>query len=329
MPYSSFSKLFLRVVIVLSFGVMGAVLVAEADGPGQDAPPMQEPQDCAECHVDIVAGWQEGLHAQAYSDPVFQEAWEQQADKNPECLACHTTGFVAYTGEYDAEGVTCEACHGPTPANHPPEAVSVERGVEVCAGCHEDTYHEWQNSAHGEEGIACTTCHNPHPQTLRFDNNADNALCLDCHGEDERDDYTHLVHSEEQCVDCHWHHASEEDIAAHAAQGLPITTGHTAKVETKACVDCHEEITDRDVMEVSQAVLDELGLPETHPLHAANVRIKELEAKVHTLDAEGANTSALRLLQGFVIGVVIGGVFVLGVTRFRRRSTAITERDEE
>jgi hypothetical protein len=59
----------------------------------------------------------------------------------------------------------------------------------------------------------------------------------------------------------------------------------------------------------------------TQPLLEARVRIEELQAEVDTVKAQGANNSALRLVQGLIVGVVIGGVVVFGVARFRRSTT--------
>ena len=214
--------------------------------------------------------------------------------------------------------------HADTPANHPPEAVFTDPGAEVCASCHTTTYDEWQHSAHGEQQLACTTCHQPHPQTLRFE--TANALCLNCHEEDARDDYAHLVHPEQQCIDCHWFRPDPADLQEHFVSGNLIPTGHTGTVETQACVSCHEDLTESDVMQVQATTLDEMNLTNSsQPLHQAQVRIQELEAEVTTVKAQGENNSALRMVQGLIIGVVVGGIFIGGVARFRHRRTTIVK----
>lgn len=326
MPYSSFSKHVVRVLLVVLFSVIGVVLV-EASDPRQDDPPVkQAPEDCATCHVDIVSTWQEGTHAKAFSDPIFQEKWTEQGNKT-ECLACHTTGYVAYSGEYKHEGVTCEACHGETPANHPAEPVAIERGAEVCADCHAPTYNEWLVSGHGEQQLACTTCHNPHPQELRFGDAK--TLCLNCHDEAARDDYAHLVHAQQECSDCHWYRGEMEDLLAHYETGNLFPSGHEGVVETSSCVSCHEEISETGLVEQGQAISEELGLISEHPLHEARVQIQTLEAEVDTLKAQGANTSSLRLAQGAVVGLALGGILVFGVMRFRRRSSGVRPVENE
>jgi hypothetical protein len=322
MPHFSVPRYFLRLAVILVFGMIGVVL-AEASDSAQGNP-IQAPEGCATCHLDVVNAWQAGLHAQAYSDPVFQQAWEAQ-NKNVTCLACHTTGFVPRTGEYVHEGVTCEACHGPTPADHPPAPMKIDPGVETCADCHATTYAEWQQSAHGQQQLACTTCHNPHPQTLRFD--SPNTLCLNCH-KDAPTDYAHLVHTQQQCTDCHWFHASKTDLIAHGVSGALFPTGHSASVGTAACIDCHEQNTTTTIVQQEQQAQQELGLSSAHPILDAQVKIEELQAQVKTVDAQGANTSVLRLAQGFIVGVVLGAVVVFGALRFRRHHSTI-ERPEE
>lgn len=324
MPHFALSHHMYRLLVIAACGLVGAV-VAGTVARAQENPP-QSPQSCATCHVNVVAEWQGGMHAQAFADPVFQEAWQKQGNKH-ECLACHTTGYVARTGEYAHEGVTCEACHGETPANHPPEPVAIDPGVETCADCHATTFAEWQQSKHGEQQLACTTCHKPHPQELRFA--TVNELCLNCHNEDARDDYAHLVHVDRECADCHWHRGNVEDLIAHGVSGALYPTGHTTRVETLACVSCHEQISQNDIVQAGEAARQELELNSTHPLLEAQVRIAELEADLDTANAQGANTSALRLMQGVVIGAATGGVIVFGATRFRRRNSRVVRHQHE
>jgi hypothetical protein len=76
-----------------------------------------------------VEHWAESPHAHAYDDPYFQEQWEGLGSPD-ECLACHTTNYIASTGEYSAEGVYCEACHGQTNPNHPPEIIPIQADTE-------------------------------------------------------------------------------------------------------------------------------------------------------------------------------------------------------
>ncbi|HQE19120.1 MAG TPA: multiheme c-type cytochrome, partial [Aggregatilineales bacterium] len=187
---------------------MTAGLALAAD---DTAPPMQDDgegddrgefSECAECHPDVTAAWQDGPHDTAFSIEHFQHSWTE-LNQPQECLACHTTGFSPATGNYQAEGVTCEACHGEVPDGHPPRPVDLNRANQVCAECHTVTQAEFRASAHSEKGLACTTCHYAHDNGLRADTEV--AQCLACHG-DELDGFVaHTTHLDNglSCRDCH------------------------------------------------------------------------------------------------------------------------------
>jgi len=315
-----FSRYFLYLLIIVGFALIGGVL-AEASGPAQEGTP-QPPQraDCAQCHLDIMQGWQTSAHALAFSDPLFQESWSAQQN-NPVCLGCHTTGYKASEGTYAHAGVSCEACHGQTPENHPPAPMLVDPGVEVCADCHTTTLQEWKLSGHGEQQLACTTCHKPHPQTLRFE--TANELCLNCHQDGtaapyEPTTFAHQTHVDQSCTDCHWFRPDPEDVAEHLVSGNLFPTGHTAHVETTSCTTCHaEEVLTSGATEEAPEMV-EPQFTSANPALEAEVRIKELESEVDTVKAQAANNSALRVLQGVIVGTALGGIAIFTVMRFRR-----------
>ena len=104
-------------------------------------------EDCGACHLNIKDRWHDSAHANAYKDPVFQDWW-LGAGQPGDCLLCHTTGYNPTTGEFKAEGITCEACHGPVNPNHPPEAIPIRSDTEYCGACHTPTHSEWRLSGH-------------------------------------------------------------------------------------------------------------------------------------------------------------------------------------
>jgi len=73
---------------------------------------------CKMCHKgekrgNVFEKWEKGPHADAFGKL-------KDADKkNPECLACHTTGFnkggykIGDANASKFEGIQCESCHGP------------------------------------------------------------------------------------------------------------------------------------------------------------------------------------------------------------------------
>ena len=98
---------------------------------------------CVTCHAQEFARW-------AYSDHA-EKAWlslvKKDATDNPECVACHSTGFGKPGGFGELteanfrkwKAVQCEACHGPL-AGHPdnPEVRGHPVTKETCTSCHDE-----------------------------------------------------------------------------------------------------------------------------------------------------------------------------------------------
>lgn len=308
MTNSRFLRFVAGSIVVVGFGLLGMLMAASVSAQDDPGRPLEQGDDCGQCHLDVVASWQDSTHAQAYHDQYFQEAWVAQS-RDPQCLRCHTTGFVPRTGSYTHPGVTCQACHGQTPVNHPPEPVPINPGVETCEECHATTYTEWEQSGHGEANLACVECHNPHPQQLRAESST--ALCASCHDvESQQEQYIHAIHTEVQaCVDCHWFRRDVRMEAEHLVSGALLPTGHGNEVGTVACVNCHQEL------EGGQQVMAAIG--GTTSLLEAEVHIAELESELDTLETQGENTEVLRLVQGLVAGLAVGGFLMLLVSRSR------------
>lgn len=313
-PHTAFICLIALVLLAAGLALAGAERRAQAAPPWQDGPPLPPdsdrppagdlsdtavPRSCSECHVDVAAAWETSVHAQAFVDPVFQDYW-QRAGGDPACLACHTTGYDPRTGTYAREGVTCEACHGPTPPDHPGRPVMISPGPAVCESCHPTTVTEWRHSAHGDQQIVCATCHNPHPHQLRFGDDS-LALCLNCHEHPPRNDYVHLTHPEPLCTDCHWFRPRREDLLAHFVSGALFPTGHTAVVQTAACVTCHADLAAEEGTQAAQA------------------RIRVLEAEVRSARAQGERAETRRGIQGAMVGLVAGSLLTLLIVRMQRR----------
>ncbi len=222
-----------RLLVGLAFALPLAMVtfaLAHANPARQDDQPGRP--DCQSCHQQYQDTWQNSAHGKALVDDVFVAAWEAQG-KAPECLGCHTTGYDPATGSYHAEGVTCEACHDPVPANHPLAPASMSRSAELCGKCHRDTEFEWKNSRHGKSDLTCTSCHDPHATSLRAKDPS--ALCASCHGTRVAA-FGHTKHSERglTCTDCH--------IGVSGAQpGMGNSSHtHTFQVNLNTCTQCHE-----------------------------------------------------------------------------------------
>jgi hypothetical protein len=72
---------------------------------------------CTECHPAQVAAWAHSEHASAHQDLILRGA-----QRSPECLRCHSTGWAVPGGFVDPDdksllNVQCEACHGPMAAH--------------------------------------------------------------------------------------------------------------------------------------------------------------------------------------------------------------------
>jgi hypothetical protein len=114
---------------------------------------------CRRCHGDLMPRFVSSRHFRA-----FETIRRRGEDANPECLACHTTGY-GRPGGYDpaAEkegapyllGVQCEACHGPG-TTHARDGSYTKAARESCRACHTSKWSPdfdfqtyWSRSGHG------------------------------------------------------------------------------------------------------------------------------------------------------------------------------------
>ena len=188
--------------------------------------------------------WQNGAHGIAGSDPIFVEEWTKQG-KPGACLVCHTTGYDPATATYKENGVTCEACHGPAPADHPKTPMPVYRSTDLCGRCHGDTrfgWQDWKVSTHYQRGMDCTTCHDPHSTSLkavagpRLGTKTDEVsqLCINCHQKNSID-FSNTSHHRQgiSCADCHVRRPETTPRTAHTVPD------HSFNVSLASCNGCH------------------------------------------------------------------------------------------
>jgi len=118
----------LTLAIRQALGVPNPILLEKAAYSGD--------QFCSVCHEQPHATWMLTRHAYA-----FETLVEHGADRDPECLPCHTVGW-GQPGGFDPklrqphlENVQCENCHGRGGPHQSPEFA--KQGFEaVCLSCH-------------------------------------------------------------------------------------------------------------------------------------------------------------------------------------------------
>jgi len=325
---------FLTLITLLLAGLLlGAGVVAAQDAePGQvEGEP--RPEDCGACHLNIDARWRDSAHAHAFDDPVFQEWWTGQG-KPGDCLLCHTTGYVPATGEFKAEGITCEACHGEVNPEHPPAIIPVRGDTEYCGTCHTPTLSEWRLSSHAKAGIGCVSCHDPHDQLPLFTVADD--MCINCH-QDSMEDYLEDIHIQEGvgCVDCHTLVIPPEEMPI---DGL-VSTGHQFTITPATCIACHTDALhagfslpgwERGASAVRREITPTLTL-ETRYTTAVNGNGAGLQQQVQALEAALASRTITTLFQGGVIGLALGGTtsWIVAHNVRRRRLEAEDEAEAD
>jgi len=201
--------------------------------PSVTLPPSSD-LTCRACHSDTYAAWADGLHGKASRSEAYLAEWNSRGQPS-ECLACHTTGYDPVSDTFVAEGVTCEACHSPVPANHPDEPMPSDRSGKLCGACHTETLFEWQVSKHRQVNLACVACHDPHGTTAKSSVADDpSGLCASCHRE-RASNFAHSAHSQVglTCADCHLGPTESQTGEGHA------TRDHSFNVRLTTCNACH------------------------------------------------------------------------------------------
>lgn len=237
-----------RLLIALVFAILAAGVTLMAVQAQENSPPPQEQSlDCAACHTEFQTTWMSGPHALAADDPAFVEDWTAQG-KPGACLVCHVTGYDPDTATWKADGVTCEACHGEAPSDHPKSPMPVDHSTDLCGRCHSDTrfgWQEWKVSTHYQRGMECTVCHDPHSASLKQVAPAQgqtptyedaSELCITCHQSSSMN-FPNTAHHQSgvSCIDCHVSHLIVDERVAHSVPD------HSFNANLTSCNTCHAE----------------------------------------------------------------------------------------
>lgn len=258
----------LLAAVLLAAGSLFAVN-AQTQTPPAVASPNSE--SCKTCHPEYYAAWQSGAHSKTRTEHVMQEASNciachkgiQNGDmsvqtgttplpsqqdlasggsmKSNACTQCHVTGFDANTGKWREDGVACEACHSPIPANHPEQDIPVNKSTDLCRTCHSEArfgWDEWKTSVHFQNNIVCTTCHDSHSTSFKLSSMSDgdaSSLCENCH-KDVAKDSQHSVHSAAgvTCIKCHLGEKKGPDT-------FHQVPDHSFQPKLETCNGCHSD----------------------------------------------------------------------------------------
>lgn len=228
-----------RILIRLAFGLLFAiplmiltyaVVQASSQEPSKETGETTK-LDCKSCHTRIHEYWENSAHAQGLANADFQKSFEAQG-KPGACLTCHVTGYDPATNTWADSSISCEACHSPIAENHPKAPMPADRSSNLCGGCHEETFFEWQSSSHRENGLDCTGCHSAHSTEMRASDVG--AQCASCHRQ-RSSNFAHSEHAAQglTCADCHL--AKLED----PAQEGHARIDHSFGVRLSTCNQCH------------------------------------------------------------------------------------------
>jgi len=272
-----------RLLIALMFALLASgVTLIFASAQGENSPAPQTSTDCVACHTEFQAAWEKGAHGQA-------------------------------------EGVTCQSCHGPALPDHPKTSMPVNRSPDLCASCHSDSqfgWSAWKASTHNQSGLDCVSCHNPHsaslkqiagPRGVASNIDAVSALCINCHKESNMN-FALTSHAQRgvSCAQCH---------VDKAQMGIP---NHSFSASLNSCNSCH-----------SQQMHSPTGAktPDGNILPATVEPAKEVKVTEGTPEPDPVSPMGFSAMAGF-IGLAGGMVLAPWLERWYHRTVKQNREDE-
>jgi len=241
-------------ILVIGAAVAALALLICSPAAAQVSDPSE---DCAMCHDEIAADFQQTIHA-------------VKTRGGPTCITCHGTGTA-----HMEEGGDPTLIRKPTGRD----------GEQLCRTCHQDTAPIFANrSAHADAAVWCGTCHKVHassPRPPQLLAKAPNDLCADCHpsaaGSFSKPFGHNLDRGGLQCVSCHNPHAGSgrDSLQVDRSGEPPCLTCHTEKLGPFVfphvagvagdCMTCHEPHGSSNPMALTRSRVDQLCL-ECHSL---------------------------------------------------------------
>lgn len=307
-------KIVVRLLVGLCFAIP-MMLVSMAFTQASPLP-LEGPVDvdqCRACHASSVEAWENSTHGHAYDDEAFVAIWQEQGEPT-ECLTCHTTGYDPETNTWQADNITCVACHYEGIDNHPMQPMGVDRSSELCGTCHTDTFFQLSTSVHGETGLTCVNCHTPHSNSLKYETTPD--LCASCHG-NRVSRFNHSSHHD-QGLSCQTCHLDTDQLTEDGHK----KSNHTFEVNLETCTSCHAY-----EIHGPANISPESGEPPAVEGQTADTvdALHAVEATVVTTDPQPGNPIGFAVVAGLV-GMAGGMILSPWLERWYRKQN---NKDEE
>ncbi len=274
----------------------------------------ENPEICGSCHTTQYQGWKGSMHANSFTDPIFQAEWalaEKQVGGNISklCAGCHSpVGMLADAikfnpklgkhGGFEApaiakQGVSCDVCHTISGSSFQNSKV-IEHGNgsyisspgKIKRGPLKNSvspYHKTTYSEHHTQSAFCGNCHNIF--------NPINQFPL----ERTYDEWKYSVYAQNnvQCQDCHM--VPVETAVRVADELKPAKALKNHGLAGKAAIGAKKDrelIHGHAFVGGNSVITAELGDPDsyTHSLIAIK-RLRsaaELEVKLNNVKGQGA-----------------------------------------
>jgi len=283
------------VSLLATLFLVGAALLLTA-GPARASGPDQA-EACLACHPRSFAG---EVHGLGTTNPVFKAGWDKEGNPK-ECLVCHVTDYDAESGTWKSDTISCEACHGPIPEDHPTQAMPVDKSNQLCAKCHNDSrfgWDDWKTSVHYQQDMTCSTCHDPHLPKRSTDENV-SAYCENCHVDiTKRAEHSTHAQAGVSCISCHLGPKKGVDE-------FHKVPDHSFKPVVETCNACHvQQMHDMGPTPVVTATLAPTMAVPTATSQPVLINSSQTES--------GANTSPFNTLDLTFMGAGLLGLGAVG-----------------
>jgi hypothetical protein len=188
----------------------------------------------------------------------------------------------------------------------------------VCAQCHKTTTDEWQASRHGQVGLDCEACHNSHSQEPRAE--TVNELCTNCH-KDTGSSFTHGTHANSglSCSDCHMSAASHSRFNRRFVRNWAYVRGGIRSLHQLS--QGHRPYTRHHRFA--------FGTTDRRGAYSEELEkmVSEKDQAIQSLEAQNTVRLYTGLIQGSIVGLIIGGVAAWVVSQ-RIRFVEVEENDD-